>query len=114
MVAKQTTSGAGRGPQDSKPRRSATACGEHWKRLLRAPPKAVPVSVDEFVDELNRRLFADSCYREDTRFVAIAAEGSLPGGTTWEGPESMKPVVSRIVKGAVVEYDVGLPFNADR
>ena len=112
-MAKQTTSGAG-APQGSKPRRSATASGEHWKRLLRAPPKAVPVSVDEFVDELNRRLFADSCYREDTRFVVLEAGDGRPGGTTWEGPESMKPVVSRIVKGAVVEYDVGLPFYADR
>ena len=114
MVAKQTTSGAGGSLQGSKPRRSATASGEHWKRLLRAPPKAVPVSVDEFVDELNRRLVADSCYREDTRFVPLPGEGGRPGGTTWEGPESMKPVVSRIVKAAVVEYDVGLPFYADR
>lgn len=113
-MAKQTTSGAGGSLQPSKPRRSATASGEHWKRLLRAPAKAVPVSVDEFVDELNRRLCADSCYRDDTRFVAVSGEGELPGGTTWEGPESMKPVVSRIVKAAVVEYDVGLPFYADR
>ena len=72
------------------------------------------MSVDEFVDELNRRLFADSCYQEDTRFVAVAAGDGRPGGTSWEGPESMKPVVSRIVKSAVVEYDVGLPFYADR
>jgi hypothetical protein len=113
-VAKQTTSGAGSAAQGGKPRRSATASGEHWKRLLRAPPKAVPVSVDEFVDELNRRLFADSCYQEDTRFVAVAGDDGRPGGTSWEGPESMKPVVSRIVKSAVVEYDVGLPFYADR
>jgi hypothetical protein len=114
VVAKQTTSGAGGSLQGSKPRRSATASGEHWKRLLRAPPKAVPISVDEFVDELNRRLFADSCYQEDTRFVVMASDDGRPGGTTWEGPESMKPVVSRIVKTAVVEYDVGVPFYADR
>ena len=113
MVAKQTTSGA-EARQGSKPRRSATASGEHWKRLLRGPPKAVPVSVDEFVDELNRRLFADSCYQDDTRFVAVTGPDGRPGGSTWEGPESMKPVVSRIVKGAVGEFDVGLPFFADR
>jgi len=113
-VAKQTTSGAGGSLHGSKPRRSATASGEHWKRLLRTPPKAVPVGLDEFVHELNRRLFADSCYQGDTRFVAVPAERGLPGGTTWEGPESMKPVVSRIVQAAVVEYDVGLPFYADR
>ncbi len=114
MVAKQTTSGAQGAPQGSKPRRSATASGEHWKRLLRAPPKAVPVSVDEFVEECNRRLFADSCYQDDTRFVAVTMPNGQPTGSTWEGPESMKPVVSRIVKSAVAEFDVGLPFFADR
>lgn len=113
-MAKHTTSGAGGSLQGSKPRRSATASGEHWKRLLRAPPKALPVSVDEFVHELNRRLSADPFYQDDTRFVAVPAARGLPGGTTWEGPESMKPVVSRIVQAAVVEYDVGLPFYADR
>ena len=113
-MTKQSTSGAGGSLHAGKPRRSATASGEHWKRLLRPPPQAVPVSVEEFVDELNRRLSVDSCYQEDTRFVAVPGEGGLPGGTTWEGPESMKPVVSRIVKAAVVEYDVGLPFYADR
>lgn len=113
MVAKQTTSGAD-APQGSRTRRSATASGEHWKRLLRGPAKAVPVSIDEFVDELNRRLFADSCYQDDTRFVVVAGENGQPGGSSWEGPESMKPVVSRIVKSAVTEFDVGLPFFADR
>ena len=112
-MAKQTTSGAD-APPAGKPRRSATASGEHWKRLLRAPPKAVPVSVDEFVDELNRRLFADSCYPDDTRFVVVRSGDGRPGGSSWEGPESMKPVVSRILKGAVGEFDVGLPFFADR
>jgi hypothetical protein len=107
------TSGAGSAPPGTKPRRSATASGEHWKRLLRARPQAVPVGVDEFVEELNRRLFADSCYRDDTRFVVVRLEGGQPAGTTWVGPESMKPVVSRIVKGAVTEFDVGLPFYAD-
>jgi hypothetical protein len=113
-VVKQTTTGGPTAPQGSKPRRSATASGEHWKRLLRAPPQAVPVSVAAFVDEMNRRLCADPCYRDDTRFVVAVAEDGHPDGSTWEGPESMKPVVSRIVKGAIGEFDVGLPFFADR
>ncbi|HEX2540407.1 MAG TPA: hypothetical protein VHM00_04925 [Caldimonas sp.] len=72
------------------------------------------MSVDEFVEECNRRLFADSCYQDDTRFVAVTMPNGQPTGSTWEGPESMKPVVSRIVKSAVAEFDVGLPFFADR
>ena len=64
-----------------------------------------------FVDELNRRLRADPAWREDTRFVVASDEGHTP---TWEGPESMKPVVARIVKSVVGEFEAERPFLFDR
>ena len=67
-----------------------------------------------FVAELNRRLRADSAWREDTRFVvALGADGAV-AGTTWEGPESMKPVVARIVKSVIGEFEAEQPFLFDR
>ena len=86
----------------------------HWKQLLRAPKAPVPVSSAEFVAELNRRLRADVCYREGTRFIVASADDTWPGGSTWEGPDAMKPVVFRIVQSAVEEFDVALPFFSDR
>lgn len=86
----------------------------HWKKLLQAPKAPVAVSTAEFVAELNRRLRADACYREGTRFIVASSDDARPGCSTWEGPESMKPVVVRIVQQAVGEYDLELPFFADR
>ena len=79
--------------------------------MLRRPPRQ-PVTLDAqaFVAELNRRLRADPAWREDTRFV-VAREGEAP---TWEGPDSMKPVVARIVKGVVGEFEAEQPFLFDR
>ncbi|MEO6362474.1 MAG: hypothetical protein ABIO71_04535 [Caldimonas sp.] len=88
--------------------------GDHWKQLLQPPKQAVPVSVQEFVDEANRRLRADACFREGTRFVVAPAEDDPPGGSTWEGPEAMKPVVFRIVQELSSEFAVELPFRSDR
>ena len=69
-VVKQTASGAARAREGSGGRRSSSASSDHWKRLLRRPPRE-PVALDAqaFVDELNRRLRADPAWREDTRFV---------------------------------------------
>jgi len=88
--------------------------GDHWKKLLRAPKQAQPIDVPAFVDELNRRLRADACYREGTRFIVAGADDTRPGGSTWEGPESMKPVVFRLVQEALGEFEVGHPFFSDR
>ncbi len=103
----------------AEPERAAAAPAphtqsNHWKKLLRAPKTPVPVSTAEFVAELNRRLRADPCYREGTRFIVASADDTRPGGSTWEGPESMKPAVVRIVQEAVGEYEVELPFFSDR
>ena len=66
-----------------------------------------------FVDELNRRLRADPAWRDDTRFV-VAREGGSTDAPTWEGPESMKPVVARIVKSVIGEFEADQPFLFDR
>ena len=65
-----------------------------------------------FVDELNRRLRADSAWREDTRFVVASSDGRA--APTWEGPESMKPVIARIVKSVIGEFEAERPFLFDR
>ena len=66
-----------------------------------------------FVDELNRRLRADPAWRDDTRFVVTTGEGNADA-PTWEGPESMKPVVARIVKSVIGEFEAERPFLFDR
>ena len=87
---------------------------DHWKRLLRSPKRPVPIGVREFVDELNRRLRADPCFRDGTRFIVASRDDTRPSGSTWEGPLSMKPVVVRIVQGAIAEFEVEHPFFSDR
>ena len=113
-MVKQTASSALRARERSGGRRSSSASSDHWKRLLRRPPRE-PVALDAqaFVDELNRRLRADPAWRDDTRFVVASSEGS-DDAPTWEGPESMKPVVARIVKSVVGEFEAERPFLFDR
>jgi len=73
----------------------------------------VPLDAQAFVDELNRRLRADPAWRDDTRFVVTTGEGNADA-PTWEGPESMKPVVARIVKSVIGEFEAERPFLFDR
>ena len=73
----------------------------------------MPLDAQAFVDELNRRLRADPAWRDDTRFVVTTGEGNADA-PTWEGPESMKPVVARIVKSVVGEFEAERPFLFDR
>ena len=84
--------------------------------MRRPAREPVPLDAQAFVDELNRRLGADPGRREDTRFVVVAREGG-PGDVavpSWEGPESMKPVVARIVKSVIGEFEAEQPFLFDR
>jgi hypothetical protein len=73
----------------------------------------VALDAQAFVDELNRRLRADPAWRADTRFVVTSSAGSADA-PTWEGPESMKPVVARIVKSVIGEFEAEQPFLFDR
>jgi len=114
-VVKHNVSGADRPRERAAGRRPSSASSDHWKRLLRRPARE-PVALDPgaFVDELNRRLRADASSREDTRFVlAHDGTGSVIG-TTWEGPEAMKPVIARVVKSVIGEFETGQPFLFDR
>ena len=116
-MVKRTASGARPGREGRGGRRSSSASSDHWKRLLRRPPRP-PQAVDAqgFVDELNRRLRADPACRDDTRFVVVAREGGAGGvaAPSWEGPDSMKPVIARIVKSVVGEFEAEQPFLFDR
>jgi hypothetical protein len=113
-VVKPTASDALPAREASRVRRSSSAGSDHWKRLLRRPARE-PVALDaqSFVDELNRRLRADPAWRDDTRFVVACAPGHADA-PTWEGPESMKPVVARIVKSVIGEFEAERPFLFDR
>lgn len=111
MPQKPPAPGDDSGTHDDPPRRTP---GDHWKKLLRSPMPPRRVTVEVFVAELNRRLRADAGYREGTRFIVAGNDDSRPGAATWEGPEAMKPLVVRIVQGAVAEFEVDQPFFSDR
>jgi hypothetical protein len=113
-VVKHSATGAGAAREGRGGRRSSSASSDHWKRLLRRPPRE-PVALDAqaFVDELNRRLRADAAWRDDTRFIVATSDGGV-AASTWEGPESMKPVVARIVKSVIGEFETEQPFLFDR
>ncbi len=114
-MAKQTVPGVHRPRERATGRRPSSASSDHWKRLLRRPPREpVALDPDALVDELNRRLRADASWREDTRFVLAHDDAGGVIGTTWEGPEAMKPVIARIVKSVIGEFDTGQPFLFDR
>lgn len=113
-MAKQSGTGAGAAREGRGGRRPSSASSDHWKRLLRRPARE-PVALDaqSFVDELNRRLRADPAARDDTRFVVATGRGGVVA-STWEGPDSMKPVVARIVKSVIGEFEAAQPFLFDR
>jgi hypothetical protein len=113
-VVKPAASDAARAREGKGARRSSTASNDHWKGLLRRPARApIALGAQAFVDELNRRLRADPAWREDTRFVVVQGESGA-GETSWEGPDSMKPIVARIVKGVIGEFEAERPFLFDR
>lgn len=114
-MGKRLAAGTGPARERSAGRRSPSAASDHWKRLLRRTPRApVPVDAIAFVAELNRRLLADPGWREGTRFVVAADAVDGVAGSTWEGPEAMKPVIARIVQGAIGEFAIDQPFLLDR
>ncbi|MGZ8259244.1 MAG: hypothetical protein ACXWUL_01680 [Caldimonas sp.] len=114
-MTKHTPVGVGRSREGTPGRRPASTVSDHWKRLLRRPPREpVALGPQDFVDELNRRLRADPGWRDGTRFVVAVGNGGGVVGTTWEGPETMKPVVARIVKSVIGEFEAGQPFFFDR
>ena len=114
-MAKHPDPGLGPARSSAAARRSPSASSDHWKSLLRRPQRE-PIALDPhaFVDELNRRLHEDSAWRPGTRFVVASGEQGAAVAITWEGPEAMKPVVARIVKSLIGEYETDRPFVFDR
>jgi hypothetical protein len=114
-VAKPPHPGLGPARSSVAGRRSPSAGSDHWKSLLRRPARApVALAPDAFVAELNRRLDEDSARRGDTRFVVALGDDGAAVAVTWEGPEAMKPIVARIVKSVIGEYETDRPFVFDR
>ena len=114
-MGKRAATGDGPGRKQGIGRHAPSAAGDHWKRLLRRPPRPpVPLDTLAFVAELNRRLVADPGWCEGTRFVVVAEAGGDVAGSTWEGPESMTPVIARIVQGTLDEFAIEQPFLLDR
>jgi hypothetical protein len=114
-VGKRGATGSGPARDPGSAGRAPSSASDHWKRLLRRPPRAaLPIDAASFVAELNRRLRADPGWREDTRFVVATGADGRVAGSTWEGPESMKPIVARIVRSAVGEFAIDGPFLFDR
>ena len=114
-MAKPSAPAVGRTRGGAPGRRSSSASSDHWKRLLRRPPRE-PVELEPhaFVDELNRRLRADSAFDGESCFVVDIDSAGNVVATTWQGPEAMKPVIARIVKSVIGEYECGQPFVYDR
>ncbi len=69
---------------------------------------------EAFVDELNKRLHADAGFHGDTCFVVATDPAGRVVGTTWQGPDDMKPVIARIVKSVIGEFEASQPFVFDR
>lgn len=114
-VAKQRAHLVG-GTRDGAPaRRPASASSDHWKQLLRRPARE-PVALEPhaFVAELNKRLRADPAFQDDTCFIVATDDAGHVVGTTWQGPDAMKPVIARIVKSVIGEFEAGQPFIFDR
>ncbi|MDQ6640390.1 MAG: hypothetical protein M3Z15_12120, partial [Pseudomonadota bacterium] len=66
-MVKPTATGAVPAREGRGGRRSSSASSDHWKRLLRRPPRARrALDAQAFVDELNQRLRADPAWRDDT------------------------------------------------
>ena len=114
-MGKRTATGVVPERNEATGGRAASAAGNHWKRLLRRAPRPPErLDADAFVAELNRRLLADPGWREGTRFIVAADPDGGVAGSTWEGPESMKPVIARIVKSTLGEFAIEQPFLFDR
>src|ERR1700674_4501535 len=95
---------------------SEKANRQYWadKRSGRSGP-ATKVSVTHFVAEANKRLHEESSHQAGTRFIVIRrSTDDVEGSPTWEGPETMRSLVQRIVQELTGRYEVSVPFRIDR
>ena len=88
---------------------------QFWaSRREERPKPPVRLSVGDFVSEANRQLCADRAWVPGTRFIVAAATGGGEGEPSWEGPESMRPLIQRIVKDMTTRFELPVPFRIDR
>ena len=88
---------------------------QFWAARREERPKPpVPLSVDDYIEEANRRLFADRAWVPGTRFIAIRPEPEGVEEPSWEGPASMRPLIQRIVQSMTTRYELPVPFRIDR
>ena len=83
-------------------------------RRANAPRAPLKLSVADFIAEANKQLCADKSYVSGTRFVVAEAAGGGPPIPTWEGPETMRPVIQRIFQKLVTRFELPVPFRIDR
>ena len=88
---------------------------QFWANRREERPKPpVRLSVSEFVSEANRRLCADRAWAPGTRFVVCPTSSGADGEPSWEGPETMRPLIQRIVKDMTTRFELPVPFRIDR
>ena len=83
-------------------------------RRANAPRPPDKLSVADFVAEANKLLSADKAWDGFTRFIIF---GSPVGGSpaaTWEGPETMRPLVQRVYQELARRFELPVPFRIDR
>lgn len=88
---------------------------QFWANRREERPKPpVRLTVGDFVDEANRRLRADRSWIPGTSFVVARSESGAEGEPSWEGPETMRPLIQRIVKDMTTRFELPVPFRIDR
>jgi len=88
---------------------------QFWAARREERPKPpVRLSADDFVTEANKRLCADRAWMPGTRFVVGGSAAGAEGEPSWEGPESMRPLIQRIVKDMTTRFELPGPFRIDR
>ena len=88
---------------------------QFWATRREERPKApVRLSVNEFLSEANRRLSADPACCPGTRFIIGSTRSGAADEPSWEGPESMRPLIQRIVKDMTTRFELPVPFRIDR
>ena len=88
---------------------------QFWASRREERPKApTRLSAGDFVTEANKRLCADRAWVPGTRFIVGESTAHSEGEPSWEGPESMRPLIQRIVKDMTTRFELPGPFRIDR
>jgi hypothetical protein len=89
---------------------------QFWlSRRQEAPQPRAKLSVAAFVQEANRQLQADKAYVPGTQFIVLPPP--QPGGQefpSWEGPQSLRPLIQRIFQGMTARFELSVAFRIDR